>query len=504
MTAEELKDIALCGETTTIQFKQEFTGQKEIAKEMIAFANTRGGKIIFGIKDKTGELLGLSYADIQSISRELGNTANEQVKPTIYIDTEVVRADGKHFLVCTVEQGKNKPYKTLTGEIWVKQGADKRRITENVEILELFQDSGTYKPELQALKGSSVSNLEMTAINEYFKRNFGKEKEAFGMPLENLLQSQKILTDNNELTVAGVMFFARDPQFFMPTFVIKAVAFYGNDISGSEYRDSRDISGTIPWMFREAMSFAKSNLHHRQNGQNFNKTGILEIPEVVLEELLQNSLVHLDLLEPAAIRLLIFDNRIEIINAGCLYGGLEVKDILLGVTKQRNPTIASLSSRTMIYRGLGSGILRATRENVKVEFINNESTNEFKTIVWRNVSDNDNTDLSGQWTDKLPTSEDLSGQWSDKLPDKVAINTDKVAINTDKGCDNAKNIAIKGKRQDILDYLSQHQSATSKDLSQLLAISTSRVKIYLNELEEAGLITPHGANKNRTYSIRTS
>lgn len=496
MTAEELKDIALCGETTTIQFKQEFTGQKEIAKEMIAFANTRGGKIIFGIKDKTGELLGLSYDDIQSISRELGNTANEQVRPTIYIDTEVVRADGKHFLVCTVEQGKNKPYKTLTGEIWVKQGADKRRITENVEILELFQDSGTYKPELQALKGSSVSNLEMTSINEYFKQNFGKEKEAFGMPLENLLQSQKILTDNNELTVAGAMFFARDPQFFMPTFVIKAVAFYGNDIAGSEYRDSRDISGTIPWMFREAMSFAKSNLHHRQNGQNFNKTGILEIPEVVLEELIQNCLVHLDLLEPAAIRLLIFDNRIEIINAGCLYGGLEVKDILLGVTKQRNPTIASLSSRTMIYRGLGSGILRATRENVKVEFVNNESTNEFKTIVWRNV-DNNNTDLSGQWTDKLPTSEDLSGQWSDKLPDKVAINTDK-------GCDNAKNIAIKGKRQDILDYLSQHQSATSKDLSQLLAISTSRVKIYLNELEEAGLITPHGANKNRTYSIRTS
>lgn len=503
MTAEELKDIALCGETTTIQFKQEFTGQKEIAKEMIAFANTRGGKIIFGIKDKTGELLGLSYDDIQSTSRELGNTANEQVRPTIYIDIEVVRADNKHFLVCTVEQGKNKPYKTLTGEIWVKQGADKRRITENVEILELFQDSGTYKPELQALKDSSVANLEMTAINEYFKRNFGKEKEAFGMPLENLLQSQKILTDNNELTVAGAMFFSRDPQFFMPTFVIKAVAFYGNDISGSEYRDSRDISGTIPWMFREAMSFAKSNLHHRQNGQNFNKTGILEIPEVVLEELLQNSLVHLDLLEPAAIRLLIFDNRIEIINAGCLYGGLEVKDILLGVTKQRNPTIASLSSRTMIYRGLGSGILRATRENVKVDFVNNESTNEFKTIVWR-IVDNNNTDLSGQWTDKLPTSEDLSGQWSDKLPDKVAINTDKVAINTDKGCDNAKNIAIKGKRQDILDYLSQHQSATSKDLSQLLAISTSRVKIYLNELEEAGLITPHGANKNRTYSIRTS
>ena len=50
MTQEELKDIARCGETTTIQFKEQFTGQKEIAKEMVAFANTLGGRIFFGIK----------------------------------------------------------------------------------------------------------------------------------------------------------------------------------------------------------------------------------------------------------------------------------------------------------------------------------------------------------------------------------------------------------------------------------------------------------------------
>ena len=83
MTQEELKDIARCGETTTIQFKEQFTGQKEIAKEMVAFANTLGGRIFFGIKDKTGELIGLSYDDIQTISREVGNAANEQVRPTI-------------------------------------------------------------------------------------------------------------------------------------------------------------------------------------------------------------------------------------------------------------------------------------------------------------------------------------------------------------------------------------------------------------------------------------
>ena len=93
MTSEELRNIIKCGETSLVQFKQEFTTQKEMAAEMIAFANGRGGTILFGIKDKTGDILGLSYDEIQNTSRELGNTANEQVRPLIYIQTEVVEID---------------------------------------------------------------------------------------------------------------------------------------------------------------------------------------------------------------------------------------------------------------------------------------------------------------------------------------------------------------------------------------------------------------------------
>ena len=90
MTEDIFKDLCLCGETTKVQFKEAFTSQKEIAKEMIAFANTKGGVILFGVEDKCGKLVGLSYDDIQVISRELGNAANEQVRPTVYIETEVV------------------------------------------------------------------------------------------------------------------------------------------------------------------------------------------------------------------------------------------------------------------------------------------------------------------------------------------------------------------------------------------------------------------------------
>lgn len=65
MTADTLKDLCLCGETTRVQFKEMFTSQKEVAKEMIAFANTKGGVILFGVEDKTGVIKGLSYDEIQ-------------------------------------------------------------------------------------------------------------------------------------------------------------------------------------------------------------------------------------------------------------------------------------------------------------------------------------------------------------------------------------------------------------------------------------------------------
>ena len=52
MTEDIFKDLCLCGETTKVQFKESFTLQKEIAKEMIAFANTKGGVILFGVEDK--------------------------------------------------------------------------------------------------------------------------------------------------------------------------------------------------------------------------------------------------------------------------------------------------------------------------------------------------------------------------------------------------------------------------------------------------------------------
>ena len=184
MTEEELKDMCLCGETTKVQFKESPIAQKDAAREMIAFANSKGGVILFGVEDKTGVIKGLSYEEIQQMSREMGNAANEQVKPTIYIEIEVMRVDGKHVLVCSVAEGCNKPYKNLQGEIWVKQGADKRRITEKAEILGLFQDSGSYHPEAAGVNDTTFADLDRYALDDYLQKVYSTSLDGFGNSAE--------------------------------------------------------------------------------------------------------------------------------------------------------------------------------------------------------------------------------------------------------------------------------------------------------------------------------
>ena len=490
MNEKDFKEKCLCGETTRIQFKSIFTTQKEIAKELIAFANSRGGAILFGVEDKTGHLLGLSYEQIQQTTRELGNTAQEQVKPTIYIETEVVKADDKHFLVCTVAEGRNKPYKNLQGEIWVKQGADKRRITENAEILALFQSSGTYRPEDDIIKNTSVNDLEIIYLKEYFKSVYNRDIEDFDQPLDSMLCSLGIIAQGGEVTRAGMLFFGKNPVQYERSFMVKAVVFAGNTIGDTSYIDSRDICGTIPWMFRESMTFLKSVLRHEQKGQNFNKVGILEIPEVVLEELLQNAFVHIDLLHAAAIRLLVFDNRIEIINPGCLFGGLEVKDIKLGVSRQRNPLMASLAGKTMIYRGLGSGIIRVMKENVAIDFVNEESANQFRTIIWRATKKKDNEFLKEE--------EKFLKEGNEFLKEEEKFLKEEEKFLKEK--EDAKKESWKV-QQMICSIISKKPETTISEMATNIGLSDRQIRKYIKRLTEMKLIIREGGRKHGKWIL---
>ncbi|MDI3504891.1 MAG: ATP-dependent helicase RecG, partial [Bacteroidota bacterium] len=317
MNAIELIDIIGAGETSKVQFKRELDNRDNVAAELIAFSNSKGGMLLFGVEDKTGEFVGLEYDAIQRTSNTVSNIANEFVKPTVYITTEVVTVDvsdedKKSILVVHVDEGVSKPYKDRNGAIWIKQGSDKRRVTDNNEQIRLFQQSGSLYVDEMIIPNTSEADVDKTKVEKYIKLIQKADSEEKIEIDEKLLTSLNIMKDN-KLTLAGLEFFANNPQKYRPAFCVKAISFFGNSISESSYRDSKDIEGTIPEMFDQTMAFLSANLRSVQAGQNFNSIGVQEISKIALEELIQNAFTHRDYSKNSPIRIMIFDDRVEIV-----------------------------------------------------------------------------------------------------------------------------------------------------------------------------------------------
>ena len=377
--SEILKRIEY-GEDSQYQFKENFTNSEQVAAEMVAFSNSRGGYLLVGISDN-GKVKGLSKEDIHRLNQLISNTATENVSPPITPLTEIVEIEDKKVLVVEVKQGINKPYCTNKNIFYTKVGADKRKISRE-ELLRLFQDSGHLSADEMLILDSTANDLNIDKFKKFFEKNYEQSLQETGLPLEKLLLNLNLFKDGH-LNLAGLLLFGEYPERFKPIFIIKGVSFFGNDIAGTEYRNSEDITGDMETLYKDGMGFLLRSLDKIQNGQNFNSLGILEVSRIALEEILQNALIHRSYFKNAPIRLLVFDNRIEIISPGKLPNGLTIENIKYGNTVARNHIIASFASKLLPYRGLGTGIQRAIKEQPDIEFINDMDGEQFIVIIPR-------------------------------------------------------------------------------------------------------------------------
>jgi predicted HTH transcriptional regulator len=387
MTIIELVDIISSGETSKVQFKRELDSNDAMAAELIAFSNAKGGKIFIGVEDKTGELIGLNADQIRRYNQSLVSIANDMINPQVFIFTEVINVSedvesGKKILVVEISEGISKPYKDKNGAVWLKQGSDKRRLTDNNELIRLFQQSGLLYLDEMIVPQTTIADIDISKVSYYLTLLYKREREIDFDMSEKLLNNLNIMKEGR-LTLGGLLFFAKNPQKYKPAFCVKAVSFVGNSISGNTYRSSQDIEGTIPQLFEETLRFFTTNLLYVQAGQNFNSVGQLEISLIALEELLQNALIHRDYSKNAPVRVMIFDDRIEIISPGALPNSLSVENIKLGNAVVRNNLLFSYGSKWMIYRGFGSGITRSLELQPNIELINDADGEQFKVIIPR-------------------------------------------------------------------------------------------------------------------------
>ncbi len=291
---------------------------------MVAFANSEGGTIYIGIDDD-GTASGLSLADVKRINQLISNTASQSVRSSITVQTRNVPLENERVVIAlTIPKGIDKPYFDKNGVIWLKAGADKRRINSKEELRRFFQMSDQFHADtLPTRAGPGV-------LDELRFRNFLRDKYGRKLPRNpaerlRLLKNMNLATEEGVLNLACLLLFGEQPERFKPQFVVKAVSYPGNSFHVTTYEDTEDFAGPFRQVFEGALGFVLRNLRKIQAGQGINSLGIPEIPPVVFEELLVNALVHRDYMVSAPIRLLIFRNRIEIISPGHLPNSLTIE-----------------------------------------------------------------------------------------------------------------------------------------------------------------------------------
>jgi len=381
MILEELHQTLKKGEDSRQQFKQAISNGNALAAEMVAFSNSQGGKIFIGVNDR-GDIVGILDDQLPILNQLIANTASQSVRPPINPMTENIVTDKGLVMVITVSAGFNKPYMDAQGFFWVKSGSDKRRVTAREEIQRMYQSANLIHADVTPVAGMGIDALDRDYFNQFVLKQYGDLPEDMQLSCGQLLSNMNLMQDG-EFNIAGALLFGKMPQFKLPVFVVKAVAYPGCDIHLDTYIESRDITGKLEAVFNEALAFLLRQLRRVQNQQNVNSEGELEIPKTTLEELLINALIHRDYFISAPVRLFVFDDRIEIISPGHLPNSLTIEHIKNGNSNIRNPVLASFAAKILPYRGLGNGIRRALKAYPYIELVDDRDGNLFKVIIKR-------------------------------------------------------------------------------------------------------------------------
>lgn len=493
MTTQEILKLCGKGEQTPVQMKERVTDAYELGKEMVCYANERGGGlIIIGVNDKTGKVNALSRTEVQEQTGLLSQIATDQVHPAVSIKAENVDVPGGQLIAVTVLEGINKPYKDNKGVVWVKNGANKRRIVDNAEIAEMMSDSGTFRQDEAIIPGATIADLDMNVVKTYLIKRFEasyKSKDltyeqiqdasadelvslaASGMTVERLLKNFGLIRSDGGITYAAMLLFGRHPWRWLPTATVKCVSFIGNSLGGTEFRDKMDdldTDGGILIQYEAMMAFLKRNLHNVQVDSDFNSLGQLEIPVGALSEICSNALLHRSYSWEAPIRVFVFDNRVEIHSPGALPGGLEVEDVLSGTSLPRNKMLFTHGAFLLPYSGIGSGFLRARELDDKMEVVNDTKKKEVIVTFWR-----------GSNQERVRVTEFGNGVT------KKSNGAQQKATESSNGVAPSK-VKLPGKEQDIINFCTVPRTA-AEILSRMgLTNQTKNRKKHINPLVEQG------------------
>jgi ATP-dependent DNA helicase RecG len=491
MSVEDMRTLAVKGEDSTRQFKADITNAESLAAEMAAFANSEGGTILIGVADD-GSVPGLSRQDVPRINQLISNAASQLVRSPLTVQTaNVALENGRIVIVLTVPKGIDKPYFDKNGVIWLKVGADKRRVNSKEELRRLFQMSEQFHADELPSK-AGVEKLDKLLFRDFLRDVYKQEYPDTPAELTRLLQNMNLATEDEKLNLAGVLLFAEQPEFIVPQFVVKAIRYPGNEIHATDYVDTEDFAGPLPRIFDDALGFVMRNLHKVQAGRGVNAPGLPEIPETVFEELLVNALAHRDYLISAPVRLFIFDNRIEIISPGHLPNNLTVEKIRTGISNIRNPILVSYIAKGLLpYHGLGSGIKRALDKWPDTEFTDDHDRSLFIATVHRKP-----VGALDLVVDSLEKTSGKPEKTSGKRRENVGVKFEKPVVDGRRKSELSEKTSEK-----IVTALESDRHLSISDLSAMIGVTTRSIERNIQKLQKQGRLRRVGPDKGGYWEV---
>jgi len=429
-------DLIKTGEGYTLESKERFSSS--IGKEICAFANASGGKIILGIKD-SGEIIGFNLTNtiksqIQDIARNMD--------PSFHVNVDSV----DNLVVIYVPEGKEKPY-FVNGHSFLRYGANSCQLKRN-EIRNFFR-----KENLIEFDRKSNPDFDFTDFNENAFNLFVKNSGISSSLSKELILRNFGLFTEDKLNNSGVLFFSNDISKYFLNSVVACVLYAGK--TKTKILDKQELGSDFFSNFNDAVKFSLRNLRTEYIIEKVVREERPEISESVLRELIVNAMIHRDYFSNGRVIIEIFSDRVEISNPGGLL--FDEKDFGK-ISISRNPILVDLVLRLGVVEKVGSGITRV-KEALKNNVVFEMSSDWFRVIIRR---DNE------------------LGKISEKIIEETTQKTTRK----------------------ILELLKQNPKYSRKELSELIeGITEDGIKYNLDKLKKEGKIKRIGPDKGGHWEV---
>jgi ATP-dependent DNA helicase RecG len=452
MKIDELKLLIKEGEGLTVEFKERFTNK--IDKDIVAFANTRGGYLILGVDDD-GKIIGEKLTnELKAKITDLARKCDPSISVKKISQIESV-------IVVEIAESDEQPHSCSQG-FYRRLDAVTQKMTQK-EIKVLFEENefkSTFEERIN--NDATLDDISEEKIKAFFK---AAKISVTNVNVENVLASLS-LSKGSSIKNAGVLFFDKDPRRKILQCQMFMAAFKGTE--RVDIYDRIDVQDDLLTQYNEAQIFLKKHLNVRTEITGFDREDIYEIPLDALREAIANAIIHRDYgVRGTSIMVEVHDDRVVISNPGRIPKGVDIQTLINGVSMRRNELIADIFARMDKAERMGSGLKRIGEimQAAKQPFPEIESDLFFRIIF------------------KRPFYSESKGQVSPQISEK------------------ATEIVLDKTSKNILDEIRKDPHITAKKLAMILDLSLRTIEKRLAKLKTDNMLKRIGSDKTGYWKL---